>query len=137
MYSVLEQKLAPILDKENIGDIHRAGRILEDMMELNQLHGFVYSADQYACEVSKDYVKYISEKEPEELIPHLYVRHFGDMYGGAMIAKKIPGSGKMYEFDNKEEMKEKVRSMLNDDMADEANKCFEYAIRLFEELMDE
>jgi heme oxygenase len=67
----------------------------------------------------------------------MYVRHFGDMYGGAMIAKKVPGSGMMYYFEEKEELKEKLRSLLNDDMADEANRCFEFAIRLFEELVNE
>ena len=54
-----------------------------------------------------------------------------------MIAKRIPGSGTMYEFDDKESMKENIRLLLNDNMADEANKCFAFAIRLFEELLHE
>ena len=71
------------------------------------------------------------------LVPHMYVRHFGDMYGGAMIAKKVPGMGMMYKFEEKDLLKAKVRAILTDDMADEANICFEYAIRLFGELVDE
>ena len=43
----------------------------------------------------------------------------------------------MYQFENKEEMKQNVRLLLNDNMADEANKCFAFAIRLFEELVNE
>lgn len=43
----------------------------------------------------------------------------------------------MYEFNNVEELKTTVRSMLHDDMADEANRCFEFAMELFEELGDE
>jgi len=71
------------------------------------------------------------------LLAHIYVRHFGDMYGGQMIANRNPGSGKMYEFNNVEELKTTVRSMLHDNMADEANRCFEFAMELFEELGDE
>jgi hypothetical protein len=43
----------------------------------------------------------------------------------------------MYEFENVEELKTTVRAMLHDDMADEANLCFEFAMQLFEELGDE
>ena len=43
----------------------------------------------------------------------------------------------MYDFDNIEELKTQIRDMLSDDMADEANKCFEFAIRLFKELQNE
>jgi heme oxygenase len=68
------------------------------------------------------------------LLAHIYVRHFGDMYGGQMIAKRNPGSGKMYQFENVDELKEIVRSRLDDDMSDEANMCFQFAIRLFKEL---
>ncbi len=64
----------------------------------------------------------------------MYVRHFGDMYGGQMIRKRNPGSGRMYDFDNVEELKTTVREMLHDDMAEEANRCFEFAMELFEEL---
>jgi heme oxygenase len=76
-------------------------------------------------------------EDKEEFLAHLYVRHFGDMYGGQMIKKRNPGSGKMYDFNNVEELKTTVRAMLNDDMADEANTCFEFAMQLFEELEDE
>jgi heme oxygenase len=76
-------------------------------------------------------------EEKDDLLAHIYVRHFGDMYGGQMIKKRNPGSGKMYEFENVEELKTTVRAMLHDDMADEANLCFEFAMQLFEELGDE
>jgi hypothetical protein len=56
------------------------------------------------------------------------------MYGGQMIKKHNPGSGTMYDFDNVEELKARVRALLTDDMADEANRCFEFAIELFKEL---
>jgi hypothetical protein len=52
-----------------------------------------------------------------------------------MIAKRIPGSGMMYKFENVDTLKTTVRGMLDDSMAPEANRCFEFAIRLFEELL--
>jgi len=80
------------------------------------------------------YEKHVHNLDNDGLLAHVYVRHFGDMYGGQMIRKRNPGSGKMYDFDNVEDLKTKVRSMLKDSMADEANKCFEFAIQLFTEL---
>ena len=59
------------------------------------------------------------------------------MYGGQMIKKVVPGSGTMYEFDNKKELIEKVRAMLTLDLAEEANVAMQFAIDLFEELADE
>jgi hypothetical protein len=51
-----------------------------------------------------------------------------------MIAKVSPGLCKYYEFENKKELIDRVRSLLTDDMAAEANLCFDSAIDLFEEL---
>lgn len=117
--------------------VFRAKHILNDMQELEQLHGFVY--EPYITTPSNaQYVDHIYNLEKngqyEKLLAHMYVRHFGDMYGGAIIQKRVPGSGTMYDFDNKEELKQQLRELLTDDMAEEANICFEFAIRLFEEL---
>jgi len=61
----------------------------------------------------------------------------GDMFGGQMIKKLIPGLGNMYNFENKSELIQKVRDKLNDNMAEEANKVFDYAIGLFEDIARE
>ena len=90
------------------------------------------------CPTVAQYVGHVMGLEEEDdILAHIYVRHFGDMYGGQMIRKRNPGSGKMYDFNNVEELKATVRERLNDDMADEANRCFEFAMQLFEELGDE
>ena len=44
-----------------------------------------------ATEVLRDY--------PEKIMAHIYVRHMGDLSGGQMIRRKVPGLGKMYKFD--------------------------------------
>ena len=137
MYVMLEESLLVCGFPNH--KVFRAERIRDDMQELETEHGFVYDPANL-CPVTSEYITHVENlqknKDLDGLISHMYVRHFGDMYGGAMIAKKVPGSGKMYEFEDKEEMKAELRAMLNDDMADEANRCFKYAIRLFEELAD-
>lgn len=138
MYVALEESLR-ICGFPN-HPVFRAERIRDDMQELEQEFSFVFDPVDI-CKVTTEYVTHIENlslnEDLEGLIAHMYVRHFGDMYGGAMIAKRVPGSGKMYEFENKEDLKVELRAMLNDGMADEANRCFEFAIRLFEELGNE
>ena len=73
--------------------------------------------------------------DADKLMAHVYVRHMGDLSGGQMIAKRVPGQGRMYKFDKgHDELKEIVRSKLNDDMADEAKLCFDFATKMFVQL---
>ena len=67
---------------------------------------------------------------------HIYVRYLGDLRGGQMIAKKVPGSGKYYQFENPKELAESIYTKLNDDMAEEAKKVFKFATELFIEMSD-
>ena len=77
------------------------------------------------------------KNDPKKLMSHIYVRHMGDLSGGQMIAKRVPGSGNFYKFDTDiEDLKNRVRSKLDDSMADEARVCFDYATRFFKEMME-
>jgi heme oxygenase len=61
----------------------------------------------------------------------------GDLSGGQMIKKRIPGEGKMYDFEgDTNEIKEKIRAIVSDDMAEEANWVFDSATQLFQQLME-
>ena len=137
MYAVLESKAREYGVLEGIEDICRADAIRADMEEIENEFGIERNGD-VLCQVVADYTEYAMHmRDKEEFLAHLYVRHFGDMYGGQMIKKRNPGSGRMYEFNNVEQLKTTVRAMLTDDMADEANTCFEFAMQLFEELDNE
>jgi heme oxygenase len=136
-YVALEYKLPLVL--LSLVDIRRSNLMRDDLQELEELYGFVFEGS-LLTKSTQEYITHceeLYEKNPDGLIAHMYVRHFGDMYGGAIIKKCVPGKGSMYNFDNKEDLKLKVRAVLNDDMADEANVCFQFAIRLFEELEDD
>jgi heme oxygenase len=61
----------------------------------------------------------------------------GDLYGGQLIKKLVPGTTTMYEFFNRKELIEVLRSKLDVSMAEEANKCFVFALELFTELANE
>lgn len=65
---------------------------------------------------------------------HMYVRHMGDLYGGQIISKRVPGSGKFYQFENAEDLKVKIRALMTDELGDEARSAFEWNIKIMKEL---
>lgn len=142
IYHTLEEAISEVKYKGEIAfpkslyPIFRSKLISKDVMELREMYEF--PAD-LPLEVSTiKYINYIEELalygDYRALLAHVYVRHFGDLHGGQIIKKRIPGDGAMYEFDNPEELKSSLRMLLDDELAPEANKCFEYATALFEEL---
>ena len=115
-------------------DIRRAPAILSDFVEL-------WGDDETLpkmCPVTQKYIDYIMsiKDDPKKLMAHIYVRHMGDLAGGQMIAKRVPGSGKYYQFENADELKVAIRERLDDSMADEAKVCFEFATQFFVEMME-
>ena len=114
-------------------DLRIAPKIHEDFQEL-----WKENDQPPLLPVVKDYMDHLLtiKDDPDKLMAHLYVRHMGDLSGGQMIARKIPGSGTMYKFDNVDQLKENIRSKCNDDMAEEAKLCFDFATRMFQEMMD-
>lgn len=133
IYLVLENCVAEQLPE--LTDIFRAPNIYADLKELERQFQ-VKATVNTLRPVVKDYERYVLGLDREGLIANIYVRHFGDMYGGQIIKKKNPGSGTMYDFNNVEDLKLKVRALLNDDMVTEATRCFEFAIQLFTELSE-
>ena len=131
-YEILESHALIVGLLNDLPGIQRAAKLLEDFKEL-------WPADQTvpalanATLLYKEHINTISN-DPTKLMAHLYVRHMGDLYGGQMIAKKVPGSGQFYKFDNADALKTAIRTKLNDSLADEALVCFGFATQLFKEL---
>ena len=125
---------------EELEAIKRADLILEDIEELEKMYNFERPID--LPQSVADYVFHVYNLEDdgdnEKLLAHMYTRHFGELHGGQIIKKKIPGSGKMYEFDvDKQYLIDEFRLLLHDGMADEAKICFDFASRLFDELSED
>jgi heme oxygenase len=135
IYEILEVCAMPHGLLSGLPEIRRAPAILEDYIELwKDEYG-----DPTLCPVVYEYINYILsiKDDPKRLMAHIYVRHMGDLSGGQMIAKRVPGSGKYYQFgDNPEAIKEAIRAKLDDSLADEAKVCFDFAAKLFEQMMD-
>jgi len=134
-YEVLEVCAMPHQLLHGLPDIRRAPAILEDFIEL---WGADSEEQPRICPVVDDYLKHILsiKDDPKKLMAHIYVRHMGDLAGGQMIAKRVPGSGKYYQFQDPESLKTAIRAKLSDDLAGEAIVCFEFATRFFKEMMD-
>jgi heme oxygenase len=131
-YEILEVCAMPLGVLTGLPDIRRAPAILEDFMEL-------HTSDEEVpiLPVVNDYIKYILsiKDDPKRLMAHVYVRHMGDLAGGQMIAKRVPGKGKYYQFQEPDALKAAIRERIDDSMADEAKVCFEFATRFFQEMM--
>ena len=132
-YRVMEEKAQEQGLLSDMPELWRASKMKEDLDELTPT---LAEEGLTVYESTLEYMKYVTV-EPVNLLAHVYVRHFGDMYGGQMIKKVVPSSGKMYEFENRKEMIDKIRPMLTEDLGTEANKCFDFVIKLFNELEHE
>jgi heme oxygenase len=122
---------------KNLPDIERTHAIYQDFIELSTkdyLNIWLPSTLAYHRYI----LELLNDPERKHLIKaHLYCRHMGDLYGGQMIAKRVPGSGRFYQFKDPEKLKEAIRSELTDDLGDEARVAFEWAIKIMRELNNE
>jgi heme oxygenase len=133
-YEILEVCAMPHQLLHGLIDIRRAPAILSDFQELwSEADG-----EAKILSTTERYIKYILsiKDQPERLMAHIYVRHMGDLAGGQMIAKKIPGAGRMYQFENPEILKMAIRERISDDMAEEAKVCFGFATDLFKDMLE-
>ena len=133
-YYVLETYADQLGLLKDIEHLKRSSKISKDISEFERLEGFEQPPPLQSTQKYMKYLESIS-RHPEKLMAHIYVRHMGDLSGGQIIKKLVPGSGLYYEFEgNIDELKAKIRSKLNDNMAEEANICFNMVYAMLEEL---
>jgi heme oxygenase len=133
-YNILEMFAMAEGIFDNLPGIRRAPLIHADYQEL----WGVGNPDQPPLlPVVKEYMDHIMsiKHDADKLMAHVYVRHMGDLSGGQMIAKRVPGSGKMYQFEGDvDTIKEHIRSQTTDAMAEEAKICFDFATKAFQQM---
>lgn len=128
-YSALESLALERGLLDGIETIQRADKILVDATEL-LLHTNID-----LLESTTEYINHIQTLDDHDLFAHIYVHHMGDLSGGQMIKKRVPGGCTMYEFDGDvNEIKQEIRSRCKDSMAQEARMCFDFAIKQFNEM---
>jgi len=115
-----------------IEQLPRAQHMSKDLEELAPGHV------TNPCASTKFYLEYLSKLfdslRRDQLFAHVYVRHMGDLYGGKLIARRVPGSGLWYEFDNRSELAKKFNERITLDLADEALVAFDHYANIFQEL---
>ena len=80
------------------------------------------------------YTQYLENlNDPTKIMAHLYVWHMGDLFGGQMIKKLVDAPTTALEFDEVDSMKEIFYAKINDDMANEANVAFDWALKIMGE----
>ncbi len=133
IYKCLEEHCDAHHLLDEVPGIKRSDLIRQDLEELNQPQAKLQPMTTRYVE----YLSKLSKFNPKLLLAHVYVRHFGDLYGGQIVKSKVPGTGRMYEFVERAELITKMRSILTDDLGDEAKRAMNSALVLFEELANE
>ena len=81
-----------------------------------------------------EYHNYIQTlTDPTRIMAHLYTWHMGDLFGGQMIKKLVDGPHSSLDFLDPPVLIAAMRLKLSDDMAEEANIAFDWAIRILNE----
>jgi len=111
----------------DLPDLRRAFYLAMDYQEMNgnnprhEFRPIVVDYYNYILSISKD---------PNKIMAHLYTWHMGDMFGGQMIKKIVPGAHRNLEFADARTLMTNIRAKLDDSMGDEANVAFDWAIRM-------
>ena len=98
--------------------------------DINELGGYTFKISK----PTTDYVVYLGDLNQSSLNAHIYLNYLALMFGGQMMKSKVPGSGKMYDFENMQECVGSIRAIQNDEMAEEVNRGFQYIINILDEL---
>ena len=114
-YRALEGTVSVPMELE---PIFRSTAIEEDLQELESLYDLEEIEEDLPS--TREYVKHVhtlaEDNDNDGLLAHLYVRHFGDAHGGQIIKRNVPGSGSMYEFEDRRDLIALTRTLLHDGM---------------------
>jgi hypothetical protein len=125
-------------DGVEIGNVYKYNLAILVIPSSSSINEDINELGGYKSKISKpttDYVVYLGDLNQSSLNAHIYLNYLAIMFGGQMIKSKVPGSGKMYEFEgDMRELIGSVRAIQNDEMADEVNKGFQYIINILDEL---
>ncbi len=119
----------------DLPDIRRADYMLEDLSELgvDLPEKVLPSIEAWRQRI----IELFYSDQKDQILAHVYVRHMGDLYGGKIIAKRVPGSGKSYGFNDRPALIKALDAKLSTDLVDEALRAFDLAIAVFEDLQKE
>jgi len=133
----LNQQLQIFQTIESIGLPHSSLKRTENVQaDIDELKSQGYYSD-FILSSTNAYVDYLGFLSYEQVLPHVYLNYMAIMFGGQMIKKAVPSTGRMYVFDNMQETIQSIRNVQNDEWAEEVNKGFDFNILIFDELETE
>lgn len=109
-------------------NLNRRQSILDDLEELNESPkdlNIVMSAKNYGNWL-------LGEHSTKKRNSHIYLNYLGLMFGGSMMAKHVPTSGRIYQFENRSECISVIRELELD--VETVNTAFNYHRLIMEEL---
>lgn len=117
----------------DLPDIRRAEYIREDLLELGSNVAEALPATQ---KYQERIIELYHSSQRDQILAHVYVRHMGDMYGGKIIARKVPGSGRAYGFVDRPGVIKALDAKLSTAILDEALLGFDLSMTIFDELWE-
>ena len=124
-YGAIETKARAEGLLDDLPDIDRAFKLYLDAKEMLDNDLLTFKQE------SVDYHRYILDLEPGLVAAHLYVWHMGDLFGGQMIKKILDYvPHRNLEFKDVDGLKTAIRTKLGDELANEANIAFDWAIKI-------
>jgi len=133
----LNQQLQIFQSIERIGlpdiSLERSKSVKADIDELNSQGHY----SNHILSSTSAYLDYLKSLSYEKVLPHVYLNYMAIMFGGQMMKKSVPSTGRMYDFDNMPEAAQSIRNVQKDEWADEVNKGFDFIILIFDELESE
>jgi len=134
MYTTLEYYASDVGVFDDMTALMRSEALLDDVLMMEVGDDF---DDAPILSSSHEYVKYMQsiKDDRDRLFAHVYVRHMGDLSGGQIIKKLVPGPTNLYDFgEDIDDLKNRVRSKLHDGLEKEAKVCFAMVQKFLEEL---
>jgi heme oxygenase len=126
VFQCIEEHNLPQIDPA----LKRLKNVFEDIQELQK----DVTDTLPELESTKKYGIYLESLKGDEVLAHVYLNYLALVFGGQIMKSKVPGSGKMYQFENVQEVIKNVRGFQTDDMTEEVNKGFKFIIDILDEL---
>jgi heme oxygenase len=129
-YHVLEGIAGSKLLLTDLPDIRRGYKLWQDYQRM--LNG-IPSTHTHKKSVLAYHSYLLSLTETDDVMAHLYTWHMGDLYGGQMIKKIVQAPHSSLDFADPATLMTNMRAKLDDRMGAEANRAFDWAIRMMRE----
>jgi heme oxygenase len=126
-YKALETKARRANLLGGLEGIERAPLLLEDSRNMPGK----YVSVRLHTDLYTQYIESLIESN--KIMAHLYVWHMGDLFGGQMIKKIVEAPSTALDFEDVDTLKNVFYSKIDEDMAEEANVAFDWAIKILGE----